>query len=54
MNILRLPVGDLLGLRISKSEYPRKATDPPPLIPPAREGRKILLPLDGGGRVGVK
>jgi hypothetical protein len=50
MNILRLPVGDLLGLRISKSEYPRKATDPPPLIPPAREGRKILLPLDGGGR----
>ena len=27
---------------------------PLPLIPPARGGKLYLLPLDGGGRVGVK
>ena len=27
---------------------------PPPSIPPARGGKLVLLPLDGGGREGVK
>jgi len=30
-----------------------KAILSPPSIPPARGGKKKLLPLDGGGRVGV-
>jgi len=54
MKILKLPVDDRSGfVSIEIGIQRENSLDPPALIPPARGGKLGLLPLDGGGRVGV-